>query len=617
MPRAGLILILILIAMACAVACGGAPEPAPRTAPDARETVEPESAGAEVGDAWELACPGPPRERLERLRRVALREARHAGETARVSALETWCPRGCIGGPRPIADPMVREVATGVLRRSIEICGDAEAIALTTELVRFQTIAAIAPAGQNPEHLRMAAFLEAWARDAGLGWRVSGDHDAWEIVLPGRASERALSLVVHADVVPVNDPPIVIAEDAIPAGWTVPAFAASVRDGRLYGRGTEDDKGPMAAAMIVLASLADAGIAPADGAIVLAAGTAEEDEWDGMQRYAAEAPRAQHVVSIDSSFPVVAAESGFVAWGLVVPRGRERARERRAVALAARGGLFLTQVPDQAELVVRAPRGVAVDAFVGSAREAAREDLESRADAAFRIDVEAVEHDGERVVRIVARGRSAHSSTAEQGRNAIWLLGGIAGRLELAENGVATTLAIVRALLDGDHHGERLGVRYVDELMGELLVAPTVLRTEDDGVRLQINMRRPRGMTSDEFRARLDAALARVRRTHGRGIRAVDDVYVGEPHVAELEGELVPTLMAIWRARTGDRGAAPISIRGGTYARLFPGAVDFGPALPGRPYTGHGADEYMELEALHATTTMLLEAALRLTGEND
>ncbi|UJR80044.1 M20/M25/M40 family metallo-hydrolase [Sandaracinus amylolyticus] len=602
MPRARLIALAILIA-----SCGSSAPAVTRPAPVADV----------ADDAWARACDeGPVRERLERFRQLDLQRARARGEARTITALEAWCPRGCEGVPIAPIDQDARAVALGAARRAIELCGERDAIALTTELVRFQTVAAIAPPASNAEHARLAAWLARWSEEAGLVFRVSGENDAWEIELPGGRDERALSYVFHADVVPVNDPPSVIASDAVPSGWTVAPFEAHVDAGRLYGRGTEDDKGPIAAGMVVLASLRDAGIAPEAGSIVLALGTAEEEDWEPMRRYAASAPRARHVVSVDASYPVVAAESGFVAWGLVVPAIDVRRSERRAVALDARAGLFLTQIPDQAELVVRPPRGIALDVWIERAREAARIELDARDQPAYRIDVDAIEREGEQVARIVAHGRSAHSSVPDEGLNAMWLLAGIAARLELAPGAIPSALAIVRGFFDGDDFGERLGVGYADDFMGALTSAATLLRASPEGVTLQVNMRRPRGQSTDEFRASLDAALERVRAEHP-DVRAIDEVHVGEPHVADLEGELVPTLMAVWRTVRDEPAARPISIRGGTYARLFPGAVDFGPSLPGRRYAGHGADEFIELEALHATTLMLYDAALRLTGETD
>src|SRR5450756_3104105 len=46
----------------------------------------------------------------------------------------------------------------------------------------------------------------------------------------------------HVDVVPEG------------TGWTVPPFAGTIKDGRLYGRGSTDDKGPAIASIFALAA---------------------------------------------------------------------------------------------------------------------------------------------------------------------------------------------------------------------------------------------------------------------------------------------------------------------------------------------------------------------------
>ena len=49
--------------------------------------------------------------------------------------------------------------------------------------------------------------------------------------------EEQLGILAHLDVVPEGE------------GWTYPPYAAEIHDGRLYGRGTMDDKGPAFAAL--------------------------------------------------------------------------------------------------------------------------------------------------------------------------------------------------------------------------------------------------------------------------------------------------------------------------------------------------------------------------------
>ena len=564
-------------------------------------------------DEWNAACEVERATRLERFREIALREAEKGGDVAAKGALERWRPRGRDGAARgePVADAD-RGVILDVVRRAVAVCGLEDTVALTTELVRFQTVAAVAPPDENPEFLALAVFLERWCNDAGLEFRIHGAHDAYEVVLPGRNDGRALSFIAHADVAPIGDPPAFVAPGEVPTGWTVPPYEARVVEERLYGRGTEDDKGPIAAALIVLATLADAGLVP-ERDVVLAMGTGEEHDWDGMKRYAEEAPVSDNYVSIDAEFPVVVAEDGFVEWGLQLPAGEPPAESARPVALHVNGGLFLTQVPDSAESWLRPGTEDAEALRAGAERAIAARVAEWGADAGFSGEVEIAEREGTPAVVIRAHGRSVHSSTPEGGANALWLLARVAHDLELAPGGIATVLGVLDEYFVDDLFGEKIGLAYSDPLMGPLIVAPTVLRVENGIVRLEVNMRRPAGRSPEEFQAGLDALLGRLRQEFGESLARLDGAWVGSPSQVDPASPLVQELLDVYRAVSGDASAQPVGLRGGTYARLFPGAVSFGPCLPGEPYRGHGGDETIELRALDLTVRALLEATIRLS----
>jgi hypothetical protein len=160
--------------------------------------------------------------------------------------------------------------------------------------------------------------------------------------------------------------------------------------------------------------------------------------------------------------------------------------------------------------------------------------------------------------------------------------------------------------LSGDHYGERLGIAHEHGFMGRLVVIPTLVREQADGCLLSINMRRPAGLTREEFRV----ALSRL--ADDSGAQQVPEPYIGEPFSSDASGPLVQTLLDIYRHHSGQPDPRPRSIRGGTYARLFPGAVDFGPSMPDRPYRGHAADESMEVDVLELLARMLFDAAVAL-----
>jgi acetylornithine deacetylase/succinyl-diaminopimelate desuccinylase-like protein len=293
-----------------------------------------------------------------------------------------------------------------------------------------------------------------------------------------------------------------------------------------------------------------------------------------------------------------------VAWYLTAPLAPESGTGD-AVAVDVTGGEFLTQVPGQAKLTLE-PRGktatelaAQVNAAIGKLR-GKRRGLEAGATV-----------EGERVV-VAVRGRAVHSSLADQGQNALWDLAAVTSRLRLVQNGISAMLSVLATRSDQDHWGKQLGVAYQDGLMGRLLVAPTVLRVEDGTVKLSVNMRRPRGKDKATFEASLQQAAQRVSRETGGRVTALEKSQIGEPHVVDLKGRLGSTLLDIYRRHTRQPKAKPISIRGGTFARLFPGAVDFGPNLPGLPYRGHAPDEYIELATLDSLAVMLAEALYRL-----
>ncbi len=56
--------------------------------------------------------------------------------------------------------------------------------------------------------------------------------------------------------------------------------------------------------------------------------------------------------------------------------------------------------------------------------------------------------------------------------------------------------------------------------------------------------------------------------------------------------------MNVFSYFTGIKDPKPVAIGGGTNSRLFPNAVSFGPAMPGKVYTGHSEHEFITLKQL-------------------
>jgi succinyl-diaminopimelate desuccinylase len=149
-----------------------------------------------------------------------------------------------------------------------------EVVALTRDLVRIPSV--YRPDDPEATEARVAAHVEAWLRREGFAVEI-------QTVAPGRPNVigtlgekrpggRSLLLEGHTDVVTEGDP----------REWTWPPFGAELTNGRIYGRGTADMKGGLAAAMVAAAAFRRAGVEP-PGKLVVGALVDEEDRMLGAR----------------------------------------------------------------------------------------------------------------------------------------------------------------------------------------------------------------------------------------------------------------------------------------------------------------------------------------------
>ena len=73
------------------------------------------------------------------------------------------------------------------------------------------------------------------------------------------------------------------------------------------------------------------------------------------------------------------------------------------------------------------------------------------------------------------------------------------------------------------------------------------------------------------------------------------------------DSPLVSRLMKVYGEYTG-RQDPPKCIGGGTYAKMIPNTLAFGPIFPGDEVREHKPDEYMELSRLMDNTKILASA---------
>jgi acetylornithine deacetylase len=182
----------------------------------------------------------------------------------------------------------------------------AEVEELLAELVSIDSVNPALVEGGAGE-VEIARFVAGWAEEAGLAVEIVepvAGRPSVVATAPGRGGGRSLMLNAHLDTVGV-------------AGMAAP-HDPRVQDGRLYGRGSYDMKGGLAACMLATAAARHAGL---PGDVLLAAVSDEEHSSIGVQAVVERFRTDACVVTEPTSLRVCVAHKGF-AWWRITAQGR-------------------------------------------------------------------------------------------------------------------------------------------------------------------------------------------------------------------------------------------------------------------------------------------------------
>ena len=368
--------------------------------------------------------------------------------------------------------------------------------------------------------------------------------------------------------------------DVVPAGndWTYPPYGAEIHDGKMYGRGTEDDKGPTIAAYYALKILKELNV-PLSKRIKLILGNDEETAWRCVRHYFSIYPESPVSGFIpDADFPLIYAEKGI---SRIFVEGQIDGKD----IVEIHGGFRDNMVPDYATALLNPTQDYQglFNQFLKHKGYEGHAKLEN----------------GKVLVKVV--GKSAHGSTPQFGENAIDRLFEF-----LIEANISSKMVdLVKDLLIHDHLGKKLGVDYRDAEMGDLTNNFGVIIAEKGQYQIHLNLRYPNGVSFDQ----VVSTLSEKCKPYGAKV-TVDkhqQLLYKDPN-----SDLVKKLMSVYVKHTGDQNAKPINIGGGTFARAMPNCVAFGPHFLDKPTYIHQKNEFIGIDELILATIIYTEALYEL-----
>jgi len=385
--------------------------------------------------------------------------------------------------------------------------------------------------------------------------------------------DELLGILCHVDVVPAG------------SNWTFNPFDGTVKDGKLFGRGAIDDKGPTIAAWHAMKLVKEAGIS-LNKRVRLIIGADEESGFRCVRRYFEKEEMPTIGFAPDADFPIINAEKGIAS--LVFT---QKTQILDGQLLAFESGNRTNMVPDQARAVIGVGASEIKDQF-----------------ASF---LDTHEYGGSIVgddneTTLLINGKSAHAMEPDNGVNAAVVLATFLNRIFEDGQSKDFTQFIIDAF-GNETRGRYLGLAFNDHISGDTtLNAGIVSFTPEEGGQVQVSMRYSVTYPFDE----------KIGTCNDRIKDSTFDMTVksnSKPHHVDANDPFIKTLQEIYTSYTGEE-AELLSIGGGTYARVLDKGVAFGMLFPGRDDVAHQADEYVYIEDLLKATAIYTEAISRLAS---
>lgn len=391
-----------------------------------------------------------------------------------------------------------------------------------------------------------------------------------------------VGIIGHLDVVPAN----------IEDGWTNNPFKPTIRDNKIFGRGTIDDKGPVIASLYAMKAVADT--CSVSKRVRLILGLNEEKSWKCINYYKEHEEAPSIGFSPDANFPAIYAEKGILSISISKPFSP---KEFEILDLNCNNNA-LNVVPKYCSITLKCKSS-------------------KNWQKAENIEIISLE---ENTYKIVSTGVAAHAAHPELGKNAITnLLKYIVENFDLALDSSIEYLQKLSHLgifeIESPEFLSRKDIAYATEFHEESCIQDESgsltsnignIKFENGNLDIGINLRVP-----------VHTALDDIILQYKKLIQFYENIKITvlskqDPICVSKDSKLVKTLVNIYNEETGNNLEA-VAIGGGTYARAFPNFISYGANMPGDTDMCHQVDEFIDIDKLMQASYIYAKAIYELS----
>jgi len=327
------------------------------------------------------------------------------------------------------------------------------------------------PFGEGPAK----ALTEALRIGQNLGFKTKNINNYVGYVEYGTGG-KMIAILGHLDVVPEG------------TGWDFPPYAAEINQGKIYGRGTVDDKGPILAALYGLKAIKEAEIKiPYRVRIIF--GTNEESGSRDIKYYLEQGGEIPIIgFTPDGDYPVVNSEKGIIFFDAVKVF---RKKDFPITIKYIKGGVAVNMVPAYCEAKLQIRDNLLKDNIIKKFEQFIR-------DRGYQIRME----QNEEYLILKSRGIAAHAMEPEKGENAIMHLVCFLDTIDLGSNDVVDYIHWLVENIGMENNGYSLGINCKDD-SGELTLNLGIIDINEDQGMVCINPRYPHNFKGSDILAKI------------------------------------------------------------------------------------------------------------------